>query len=506
VLPAETSKLAEPRGGHAAEKWLPLIEGFVERLGAAAQPDLAAALAFLASGLEASGAYAVELEPGREPLVWAGYGEIDWAPVGAQPLRGDAGRPGSFELRRFGDQAQPGLCAAIYSPATANPIALILGGNLEDNAATESSLRTLLRLIDRLRPRPAVRAPAPGDTASLVLPPGHVRGEAPSMQALYGQLQPVARSDLPILIRGETGVGKEHAARILHESSNRRRQPFVAVNCAAVPGELLEAEFFGICKGVATGVEARRGKFQHAHGGTLFLDEIGDMSKPLQAKLLRAVQEQEIHPLGGSPIPIDVRLIAATNTEIEQRITAGTFRQDLYYRLAGFVVRVPPLRERREDIPALVEEFLRTCSREAGKSIRGITIGALRQLISRPWPGNVRELKHEVHRLVYACPDRQAVDSSMLSETALCSPETAFEEPEAAVAADPGSPDADLRLEGVSDLDLAGIERRTIAEALRRCGDNRTRAAELLGLSREALRRRMARHGLGHRESGRNSR
>ena len=170
--------------------------------------------------------------------------------------------------------------------------------------------------------------------------------------------------------------------------------------------ELLEAELFGIESGVATGVTARKGKFQLARGGFLFLDEIGDMSLELQAKLLRALQQLEIHPLGArAPEPIDVRIITATNTDLQALINANKFRRDLYYRVAGFTVRVPPLRARRDDIPAFVEHFMRLYSEEIGKSVRGITVKALNAIATAPWLGNVRELEHEVRRLVYLCPE-----------------------------------------------------------------------------------------------------
>ncbi len=316
----------------------------------------------------------------------------------------------------------------------------------------------------------------------------------------------MARSDLPVLILGETGVGKEGIARILHRSSDRARGPFIAINCAAIPAELLEAELFGIGRAVATGVSERKGRFVLAAGGTLFLDEIGDMPPDLQAKLLRALQEQEVQPVGGPAESIDARVVAATNTSLAQRIEAGAFRNDLYYRLAGMVLNVPPLREHREDISALVEHFLGLYSRQADKAIRGMTLEALRRLIDRPWPGNVRELEYEVRRLVYLCPAHQAIDSSMLSpyvEPAGEASPGAAATPVVAGGSET-SPDLpafsatrELDLTGVEQLGLAGVEKQLVVEALKRCRGNRTRAAKLLGISREALRRRIARHQLG---------
>jgi len=305
------------------------------------------------------------------------------------------------------------------------------------------------------------------------------------MASLYGQMRPLVQGDLPILILGETGVGKEILAQTLHASSPRRDGPFVAINCAAIPADLLEAEMFGIGKGVATGVVERKGKFQLAEGGTLLLDEIGDMPLPLQAKLLRALQEKEVHPVGGRPVPVDIRVVAATNSDLLKRIEDGRFRRDLYYRVAGYALRVPPLRERREDIPVLVEELVRTFAHETGKSIRGVTVKALQALVDYPWPGNVRELEHEVRRLVYLCPSGQAIDSMMLSEHIVApqpSPRPAEGEGESTT----------LQLEER----VGELEARLIRQALARAGGNRTQAAKLLGISRNGLAIKMERLGI----------
>jgi transcriptional regulator with PAS, ATPase and Fis domain len=309
-----------------------------------------------------------------------------------------------------------------------------------------------------------------------------VPGDSRAARRLYEQLRPLVHGDLPVLLLGETGVGKERLARILHDSSPRRQGPFVAVNSAAIPTDLLEAEMFGIGKGVATGVTERRGKFQMAEGGTLFLDEIGDMPLELQAKLLRALQEKEIQPVGGAPAAVDIRVIAATNSDLQRHMEEGRFRRDLYFRVAGFALRVPSLRERREDIPALVEAFLRALARECGKALRGITVKALRLLIGYAWPGNVRELEHELRRLVHVCPQGEAIDSTMIASHI--------------VAAGPGhDPEAPL---DVLDLgkNVDALERRLILEALAQSHGNRSRAARLLGVSRNGLAIKMERLGL----------
>jgi two-component system response regulator HupR/HoxA len=306
------------------------------------------------------------------------------------------------------------------------------------------------------------------------------------MLGLYRQLRDVAHSDVPVLLMGETGVGKELLAQMLHVSSPRRDGPFVAVNCAAIPAELLEAEMFGIGKGVATGVNERPGQFQLARGGTLFLDEIGDMPPALQAKVLRALQGREIQPVGGPPVRFEARVITATNTDLDARIERGQFRSDLYYRVAGFVLRVPALRERREDIAGLVQALLAVHARGAGKSVPGVTADAMRALAGYPWPGNVRELDHEMRRLVCLSRDGHAAGPELLSERVLVGQGRG---PEAA----PSS----LRI----DAHIDHLERRLVRAALLRTGGKRSAAARLLGISRNGLAMKMERLGLGDRDS-----
>ncbi len=315
----------------------------------------------------------------------------------------------------------------------------------------------------------------------LVFDYNYLRSQAPGMQTIYRQLAAVAHSDIPVLISGETGVGKEGMARLVHNSSAAAGGPFVAINCAALPAELIEAELFGIARGTASGVAGRLGKFELAQGGTLFLDEIGEMTPDLQAKLLRALQEKEIQPLGRAAVSINARIVAATNCQLDQKLNDGSFRQDLYYRLAGLELPLPPLRRRCEDIQPLVERFLHVFSRQAGKTIHGITVEALQRLVDHPWPGNVRQLQHEVRRLVYLCPNFQPITSSLVQKAP-------------AEAAEPAIPGINFRT--ASSLDLATIEHEAVQEALRRAGGNQSRTAPLLGISRDALRRRLRRHGL----------
>jgi len=227
-------------------------------------------------------------------------------------------------------------------------------------------------------------------------------GASPALRAVLHQLRVVAPTDATVLIEGETGTGKELIARAIHNQSNRRDRPFVKVNCAAIPTELLESELFGHERGSFTGAVAQRiGRFEAANGGTLFLDEIGDMPVQLQAKLLRAVQEQEIERVGGTrTIQVDVRIVAATNQDLKKMVDENRFRADLYYRLAVFPLNLPSLRERREDIPLLARHFVQKHSRRMGRNIESIPMDVMERLTSYDWPGNIRELQNVIERSV----------------------------------------------------------------------------------------------------------
>jgi len=351
--------------------------------------------------------------------------------------------------------------------------------------------------VDR-RPLPLPGRPRDAG-GGLRFPPGVVRADSGPMRALYREMAAVAASELPVLLSGETGVGKEHLARTLHDSSERRRGPWVPVNCAALPADLLEAEMFGIGDGVASGVRRREGCFREARGGTLFLDEVGEMAPALQAKLLRALQEREVRPVGGRPVPVDVRIVAATNVDLDRQLEEGRLRTDLYYRLAGVHLRVPPLRERPADVPALARRFLESAAADLGRPAPGCTGEALSALAAYPWPGNVRELEHQVRRLVHLAGGRGAIGVELLpsairgaaegsvNAAAVASNDTSNDTP-----ADAESPaDGSLRL----DERLAGLERRLIREALRRAGSI-SGAARLLGVSRNGLKMKARRHGV----------
>ncbi len=328
--------------------------------------------------------------------------------------------------------------------------------------------------------RPPDRPPGKPADARLTFPEGHIPGNAPEMREIYAQIQAVARWDVSVLLVGETGAGKEPLAEAIHLSSSRAGQPLIAVNCAAIPAELLEAEMFGIGARVATGVGPRRGRFQEAHGGTLLLDEIGEMPLELQSKLLRVLQERLVRPLGEPPVPVDVRIVAATNVEMPALVDSGRLRRDLYFRLAGLLVRVPPLRRRVEDIPLLVKGLVSRFAAEMGKPVRGVTEGALRALLEEPWPGNVRELENVLRRAVIFCPSGGAIDRPLLDriQPPAALPDAGSEEPAPA-----------------SSLNLENLERNAIRQALARANGNQVQAAKMLGISRHTLRRRLQQSG-----------
>ena len=467
------------------------VEGLLGHLLARPGGDLQSALRLLLRETGAQGACLFTRERG-EIVSLATSGVVPDLAGLALLQEGAPLEAGAKVARVAAREGDPPLRCA-FAGTGDDALGLCLAGVVRAEAEADRMLRIALLGFQMTRREGAPSAPTPGrPPARLVVPEGYVAGDSPAMNALFAQMHPLFAGDLPVLLLGETGVGKEGLARILHMSSARHRGPFVAINCAAIPADLLEAEMFGIGKGIATGVVERKGKFQLAEGGTLFLDEIGDMPLPLQAKLLRALQEREIQPVGGAPLRVDIRVVAATNSDLHRRMEEGLFRRDLYYRVAGFALRLPPLRERREDIPALVQAFVERFASEAAKSVRGVTIKALRALVEFPWPGNIRELEHEVRRLVYLCPEGQAIDSAMLSPHVLaCAPETSAGDHEPPEASDPGA-SGSLDLEaGVSHL-----ERRLIERALLQTGGNRTQAAKLLGISRNGLAIKMERLGL----------
>ena len=325
---------------------------------------------------------------------------------------------------------------------------------------------------------------------------GALIGNSEGMQRVRSMIEKVAETDATVLVRGESGTGKELVAREIHErNSVRSTQAFVAVNCAALPSELIESELFGHEKGAFTGAAARRqGKFEQANGGTLFLDEIGDMSANVQAKLLRALEERRIERLGGNEsLPVDVRIVSATHRPLEQEIAAGNFRADLFYRLQVVTIDIPPLRERREDIPLLAETFARNAAEHFELPARSISQGALKRLIEYNWPGNVRELKNTMDRAVIMAEGDELVARDLPVEVS------------AGIKASAGGSsdgaDDGLKVPFTADFreDRREFERRYITRCLEHTQGNVTRAAEILGMHRQSLQHKLRQLGLGRR-------
>ena len=291
----------------------------------------------------------------------------------------------------------------------------------------------------------------------------------------------VAPSQANVLIRGETGTGKELFARLVHNLSSRAERPLITVNCAAIPETLLESELFGHEKGAFTGATQRRiGRFEQADGGTLLLDEIGELTLPVQVKLLRFLQEREFERLGGErTLKADVRIISATHQDLEARVEDGTFREDLFYRINVVTMTIPPLRERREDIPILIDHFVEHFARGNHKKIDGVSREARDLLIRYQYPGNVRELENIVERAVVISRDAVISRGDLPFQDASCEPE-----------ADPEAPG------GTLNQALAALERHMLQDALEQARFNQSQAARLLGLNERMLRYKLKKYGL----------
>ncbi|MGB5983928.1 MAG: sigma 54-interacting transcriptional regulator [Desulfobacterales bacterium] len=309
-------------------------------------------------------------------------------------------------------------------------------------------------------------------------------GISGKMQKVYNIIEKAAQSDAPVIIFGESGTGKELVARALHERGRRRQGPYVQINCAALNESLLESELFGHVKGSFTGaLRDRKGRFETAHGGDLFLDEIGDIPLSMQIKLLRAIETQRFEHVGDDrSISVDVRIITATNKNLIELISEKKFREDLYFRINVLPIHLPPLRERKEDIPLLVETFMERHSIKSGKQVRGLQRVALDALVAYAWPGNVRELKSVMH-YAFTIAEGNTITCDHLPSQIL----------------------ADLPLAGVqrTALDVKGRrEKRELTEALKKTGGNQTRAAELIGVNRVTVWNRMRKYGISLKRDG----
>ena len=337
----------------------------------------------------------------------------------------------------------------------------------------ERLLRLVDRTVDAVRARGAVAAP-PTDAV------GHLVGRSPAIAQLASLIRRVAATRAPVLVTGETGTGKELIARAIHASSDRAAGPFVPVHCAALPESLIERELFGHVKGAFTGAtESRRGLFEAAHGGTVFLDEIATIPMATQIRLLRVLQERSIQRVGAdAEVPVDFRVVAATNVDLAGEVASGRFRQDLYYRLNVFPIQSPPLRERREDVPVLVEHFCARFAEELGVVLPPRDASSVEALAAHDWPGNVRELEHFVQRTLILHAGATVVR---------------FSSPAIGAAAEPAR---DLLIEQAraEHWDLERVEREYIERTLRETGNNQVRAAELLGIDRKTLHRKIKKY------------
>jgi DNA-binding NtrC family response regulator len=347
----------------------------------------------------------------------------------------------------------------ITKPLNIDKLSLIVNRALEN-----SSLKRQNReLLDQLRKKYSFE---------------NIIGKSAPMKKVFETIELVAPSRANVLIYGESGTGKEMIADAIHHNSPREEKPYIKVHCAALPESLLESELFGHEKGAFTGAIARkRGRFELAHLGSLFLDEVGEIPPQIQVKLLRVIQEREFERVGGEqPLKVDVRIISATNKNLKEEVERGNFREDLYYRLDVVSIHVPPLRERRDDIPLMVHKFMEEFSKENSKEIEGITNGSLQALVSYKWPGNVRELRNVIESIVVL------TKGNIITEQDL--PQYIL------------SKDEQSHLKIPAGVSLAEAEKRTILFTLQNTGGNKTRASEILKIGRKTLHRKLGEYGI----------
>jgi two-component system, NtrC family, response regulator HydG len=389
----------------------------------------------------------------------------------------------------FSDTPPPDYVSALRAAPSAPEVVVLCG--LEGIAQAVAAMRAgaadfMLRgheaaeLCERVgRVLARRQAPQPVAAAAAALPGDIIWGRSPRVRDACDLVRRVAPLPVPVLILGETGAGKEVFARLIHAQSTRARGPFVAVNLAAIPSELVESTLFGHERGAFTGAVARhQGKLAQAHGGTLFLDEVAEMRVDLQAKLLRAIQQKEFEPVGGrEPVPSDVRLVSATNADLGEAVNRGSFRKDLFYRINVVSFRLPSLRERQEDISDLLMHFVQRYGDAFSKPVRGVSPAAMEALHSYKWPGNIRELENRVQRAValsegHTLELRDFFDLEMLD------------------------PQGFVREMARSPATLEEVEEAYIREVLRHCGGHQGEAARVLGIDRKTLYNKLVRYGL----------
>lgn len=512
---SDTGSLTELPGAGSPAAALAAVRA-VERAGGIdpARPDEARqALELGRAALDAAALW-IWTGGSESPPVLALAGQLPEEPVLVEIARRAAASTGATPVPLIDVPGTEGI--ALVAPASPGQpsLAARLQGPSERVPDWKLDLFDYLASKVKRAPKRAPPAPAPelsGDAQPLRFPAEFVRGESLAMEKLLANLVTAARSRLDVLLLGETGTGKELVAHAIHESGPTAKGPFLAINCAAIPTELLEAQLFGVEARVATGVDPRPGLFLKANGGSLFLDEVGDLPDPLQAKLLRALQEREILPLGAtSPKKIEVRVISASNKDLGALVREGRYRADLYYRLRGLQFHMPPLRERKEDLPHLVLAFAQRAAREHDKTLAGVSRKALAILASFDWPGNVRELKNEVERAVLLCADGGALESGHFGPVAWAVEQMSHLDPEATATGpvrssqthaahnpEPGGAARDAAPRKVplrEELDY--LERARILEVLQATRGNRSEAARRLGITRNGLSLKIKRLGI----------
>jgi len=426
----------------------------------------------------------LEAEDGEAALEQLRHHEVDLVMLD-QRMPGDAGLDVLARIKAFDASIVVALVTAVHEVRT---VVEALRRGAYDYLTKPFGLDEIMVLVHRALEKRALEREVLCLRSELS-PPGHgesgfrpMIGRHRTMVRIYQLVAQIAATPTTVLITGESGTGKELVARAIHHQSPRRAQPFVAVNVAAIPETLIESELFGHERGAFTGAVARKlGKFELAQGGTVFLDEIGSLRLDLQAKLLRVLQEREIERVGGlRPTPVDVRVLAATNVNLRQAVRERTFREDLYYRLNVVPVVVPPLRDRRDDVPLLVEHFIAKFGRECHRDVRGISAGALDTLMGYDWPGNVRELENVIHRAVVLArgPVLQMQDVPL---------DVAMPETGSRLAEDTGLPLAAARDQ---------FERQYLLRVLDQVGWNVSRAARTLGVHRNTVLAKLSAWGV----------
>jgi DNA-binding NtrC family response regulator len=426
----------------------------------------------IATALSDLGHEAAEASDGEAALAWLSCHHADAVLLDLRM----PGMDGMDVLRRIRAKPSPPPVAVLTAvPTSDNTIeAMRLGA--ADHLPKPIGREGLRALLSRMLP--AIDA-APANAGLAGAKEGDLVGSSAAMREVQKSIGMLADSDATVLLLGETGTGKEVVAHAIHRHGRRAKAPFVPVNCAAIPTELLESLLFGHVRGAFTGAVAdRAGSFRDAQGGTLFLDEIGDMDQAMQAKLLRALQERVVTPVGGRPVPIDVRVIAATHRDLFQAVRDGKFREDLYYRLGVVPVALPPLRERLADIIPLAEHFLAF----DGSPAKRLSADAASRLLAYPWPGNVRELLNAMKRA-----------ATLVRRPVITAEDLAFLTVPGIQAGPANAPDW---LVGTLPEVVARVEMELIQRALAACGGNRAQAAERLGIRRQLLYQKLERYGL----------